>query len=359
MDMSSRAKYTGVLALVYLYAMYWLTHPLVRPSWTVPDCAHTVSPLLGIKGPACMPSIQDSNVDPTDMRSLELLIPMWLQRYPLCRSEHQDLLWYYYRSTVDLYTTPPAGLEEIELAKAANWWHSLHPGVAAVMVCTADRIGFCGERSGDYSTVWKDTIALVYHVDAIDMSRNFVILPAPAAIPYLPQVTEKSIFAFFAGTLYGTGPGIFRQKMAYIYPAGNAYGVVVSEILPDYHDKMKQAIFCLCLQGWAPWSPRIYEALAAGCIPVFYSTATSAPVQLPFPDLVDWQSFSVVIPEERAAFTHEILRMVDVAAKQQALKRAAPEVLWLQCPSRVLGNVLHEIELVRQNQSRRSYTTIN
>ena len=35
-----------------------------------------------------------------------------------------------------------------------------------------------------------------------------------------------------------------------------------------YVDDLKRSLFCLCPRGFAVWSPRIYESLATGCIPV-------------------------------------------------------------------------------------------
>lgn len=43
--------------------------------------------------------------------------------------------------------------------------------------------------------------------------------------------------------------------------------------------------------GFAPWSPRIYEAVMTGCIPVIISDH----IRLPFDDILDWRKFSVKV----------------------------------------------------------------
>jgi putative beta-1,4-xylosyltransferase IRX10 len=35
-----------------------------------------------------------------------------------------------------------------------------------------------------------------------------------------------------------------------------------------YYEDMQRSVFCLCPLGWAPWSPRLVEAVVFGCIPV-------------------------------------------------------------------------------------------
>lgn len=311
--------------------------------YVVSDCPRALKYANGITGPACLAG-QDTKVDPADMRSLEITIPRWMQQYGLCQADG-GLLWYYYTTTSD-----PASNEPSQAAEALQW-HQRYPDLVPVVVCTSDRLEFCRERSH----VWWSAIMLVYHVDFTEIKNPFSILPVPVAVSSFSLYVARTILAFFAGSLYHEGPGQFRRTMAGYYPPGNEHSVVISEAVPNYASQMKRAVFCLCLPGWAPWSPRIYEAIAIGCIPVFYA---KAPVQLPFPGRVDWRALSVVIPVGQEANTHTILKGVDIRAKRLAIDKAAPEVLWLKCPSRVLANVLAEIDLLHQNTSYQSYVTL-
>ena len=56
-----------------------------------------------------------------------------------------------------------------------------------------------------------------------------------------------------------------------------------------YVDTMSRSLFCLCPLGFAVWSPRIYESVIMGCIPVIIGDG----IRLPFDWELDWRDFSV------------------------------------------------------------------
>jgi hypothetical protein len=39
-----------------------------------------------------------------------------------------------------------------------------------------------------------------------------------------------------------------------------------------YQSEIVRSVFCLCPLGWAPWSPRLVESVALGCVPVIIGT---------------------------------------------------------------------------------------
>lgn len=53
-------------------------------------------------------------------------------------------------------------------------------------------------------------------------------------------------------------------------------------------------MFCLCPLGWAPWSPRLVESVALGCVPVIIADG----IRLPFPDAVNWPQISLTVAEK-------------------------------------------------------------
>ena len=59
----------------------------------------------------------------------------------------------------------------------------------------------------------------------------------------------------------------------------------------EYTDAMLSSVFSLCPEGFLPWSPRLYEALQLGAVPVILADN----VVLPFERFVDWKSFSAKI----------------------------------------------------------------
>ena len=56
---------------------------------------------------------------------------------------------------------------------------------------------------------------------------------------------------------------------------------------------MARSVFCLCPLGWAPWSPRLVESVALGCVPVIIADD----IRLPFPEAVRWPEISVTVAE--------------------------------------------------------------
>lgn len=56
---------------------------------------------------------------------------------------------------------------------------------------------------------------------------------------------------------------------------------------------MKRATFCLCPLGWAPWSPRIFESVQIGCIPVIIADD----IILPFENYFNWERIAVRVKE--------------------------------------------------------------
>mmetsp|Transcript_20255 Transcript_20255/g.30902 ORF Transcript_20255/g.30902 Transcript_20255/m.30902 type:complete len:490 (-) Transcript_20255:66-1535(-) len=75
---------------------------------------------------------------------------------------------------------------------------------------------------------------------------------------------------------------------------------------------MASARYCLIIEGYAPWTPRLTEAIKHGCVPVLLSPS----YRPPFADLLDWSKFSIMLqpdhieslPSTLLAFDYEFLR---------------------------------------------------
>jgi hypothetical protein len=60
-------------------------------------------------------------------------------------------------------------------------------------------------------------------------------------------------------------------------------------ISPDnYVESIRSSIFNLCPEGFSPWSPRLYESICLGTIPLILAES----IVLPFERFIDWRSFS-------------------------------------------------------------------
>jgi hypothetical protein len=56
----------------------------------------------------------------------------------------------------------------------------------------------------------------------------------------------------------------------------------------EYTEFIRSTIFHLCLEGFSPWSPRLYESISLGAIPLIIAES----IVLPFERFIDWRSFS-------------------------------------------------------------------
>lgn len=84
-----------------------------------------------------------------------------------------------------------------------------------------------------------------------------------------------------------------------------------------YYEDMQRAIFCLCPLGWAPWSPRLVEAVIFGCIPVIIADD----IVLPFADAIPWEDIGVFVAEKDVPKLDTILTSIptEVILRKQRL----------------------------------------
>lgn len=73
-----------------------------------------------------------------------------------------------------------------------------------------------------------------------------------------------------------------------------------------YQLEIARSVFCLCPLGWAPWSPRLVESVALGCVPVIIADG----IQLPFSSTVRWSEISLTVAERNVGKLGKILEHV-------------------------------------------------
>lgn len=73
-----------------------------------------------------------------------------------------------------------------------------------------------------------------------------------------------------------------------------------------YQSEIVRSKFCLCPLGWAPWSPRLVESVALGCVPVVIADS----IRLPFPAAVPWPEISLTVAESDVDKLGDILEHV-------------------------------------------------
>uniref|UniRef100_A0ACD6AAY3 Uncharacterized protein n=1 Tax=Avena sativa TaxID=4498 RepID=A0ACD6AAY3_AVESA len=118
----------------------------------------------------------------------------------------------------------------------------------------------------------------------------------------------------------------------------------------DYFSYMHRARFCLCPSGHEVASPRVVEAIHAGCVPVLVSDGYAPP----FADVLRWDGFSVSVPVADIPRLKEILESIPTAeverlrngarlVKQHFTLRQPPERLDM------FHMILHSVWLRRLN----------
>jgi len=144
------------------------------------------------------------------------------------------------------------------------------------------------------------------------------------ALSLRPTVNERSILAYFRGTLASSSPtysqGI-RQRLISIGEA-DARLLIKAEQSEFYWHELRHVRFALCPRGWAGWSSRYYDALASGAIPVVIAD--------------DWQppfasDLSLRIKEEEVDNTLDILSAVSeekIREIQANGERLFKKVIW-------------------------------
>ncbi|XP_027343373.1 probable glucuronoxylan glucuronosyltransferase IRX7 [Abrus precatorius] len=83
-----------------------------------------------------------------------------------------------------------------------------------------------------------------------------------------------------------------------------------------YQLEIARSVFCLCPLGWAPWSPRLVESVALGCVPVVIADG----IRLPFPSAVRWSEISLTVAERDVGKLAKILERV-AATNLSAIQR--------------------------------------
>ncbi|GAB0495629.1 hypothetical protein MMPV_006931 [Pyropia vietnamensis] len=124
------------------------------------------------------------------------------------------------------------------------------------------------------------------------------------------------------GSNYSGGVRQYVQEHLIDKPGYRITGTRSGTYLAD----LASSTFCLCPEGWHPWSPRPVYAVLTGCIPVVVSDRQ----QLPLDDIVDWDAFTVWMRPSDIAGIDAVLTGFsdDEVADRQAAMRRVWRALW-------------------------------
>ena len=144
---------------------------------------------------------------------------------------------------------------------------------------------------------------------------NFVQPPPPSTVP-----AARDVLAFYAGGGLGAAsgtptPGLREGRRRLLEKWGNRTNHPDIVVMPYssrsmYKATMAAAKYCPIMGGFAPWTPRLNEAVFAGCVPVIFSSLLP-----PFSRVLDWSQFTV-----RVGSLHEIGRLREILEQQDHAK---------------------------------------
>lgn len=178
------------------------------------------------------------------------------------------------------------------------------------------------------NSIVLQTFGVRYHHPCQDV-ENIVIPPyvspekVQSVLSMSPITGRRDIFLFFRGKMEvhpKNVSGQFYSKRVRteilrkyrndrrFYLRRNRFAGYLSEIV--------RSVFCLCPLGWAPWSPRLVESIALGCIPVIIADG----IRLPFETAVPWSEISLTVAERDVGKLRRILDYV-AATNLSAIQR--------------------------------------
>ncbi|KVI09464.1 probable glycosyltransferase At3g42180 [Cynara cardunculus var. scolymus] len=127
------------------------------------------------------------------------------------------------------------------------------------------------------------------------------IWPRPGVRPSRDP-SKRKMLAFYAGAMNSR----VRESLVRTWVNDTEIGVHQNRLKTPYSESLLGSKFCIHAKGFEVNTARIGDAIYYGCIPVVLADH----YDLPFTDILDWRSFSVVVSTEDIAFLKKILREI-------------------------------------------------
>lgn len=165
---------------------------------------------------------------------------------------------------------------------------------------------------------------------------------------------NRSTLAFYAGNLHGRLRPILLQHWENKDPDMKILGPmppgVESKMI--YIQHMKNSKYCICPRGYEVNSPRIVESIYYECVPVIISDNYVPP----FIEVLNWEAFSIIIPEEDVPKLKDVLVSIPeekYRLLQLGVRKVQQHFLWHSKPVKydLFHMILHSIWYNRLHQA--------
>ncbi|KAJ3397617.1 hypothetical protein HDU80_009496 [Chytriomyces hyalinus] len=97
--------------------------------------------------------------------------------------------------------------------------------------------------------------------------------------------------------------------------------------LMTYWQEIGNSTFSLCPSGWSPWSPRLFDSMIAGSIPIIFADD----IILPFESQIPYHTFTLRIRNADVGTLDTVIQAVtaaDVASKKLGMIRYRDKLVW-------------------------------
>lgn len=157
--------------------------------------------------------------------------------------------------------------------------------------------------------------------------------------------SKKTTLAFFAGSMHGYVRPILLKHWENKDPDMKIFGKLPnSKGNSNYIHYMKSSKYCICAKGYEVNSPRVVEAIFYECVPVIISDNFVPP----FFEVLDWESFSVIVLEKDIPNLKNILLSIPekrYLSMLMRVKKVQKHFLWNKNPVKydIFHMILHSI----------------
>ncbi|KAJ6309624.1 hypothetical protein OIU76_014546 [Salix suchowensis] len=314
---------------LYFFSSYFITHKPIPLSRTQDSKSKTVVSRTLFESSNSTLNQQNKNVNRGLLKDLKVYIYELPSKYNTDWLANERCSNHLFASEVAIHKALSNSLDCISFPLTIHLWNRSQ-GSDHVFVASHD-YGACfhamEERAAEDGipeflkrSIILQTFGVKFDHPCQDV-ENVVIPPfispesVQTTLEKYPLTGRRDIWAFFRGKMEVHPKNIsgryYSKKVRTVIwrkYSGDPRFYLRRHRFAGYQSEIARSVFCLCPLGWAPWSPRLVESIALGCVPVIIADG----IRLPFPTAVRWSDISLTVAEKDVSDLGTLLD--DVAA---------------------------------------------